>query len=113
MIATSTLSEIDLLLDEPSVYTERVALADDSKTTVHVFRRELRSTVVKVLNLGSARRVKDVGAELGGRVVAAMSGGFFARAAGQPLGELWIAGERQPHVRYPEPWRGVRGTLHV
>ena len=99
--------------DAPFVYTERVALSDDSKTTVHVLRQELRNTVVKVANLGSARRVTDVCDELGGSVVAAMSGGFFAREAGMPLGELWIDGRRRSHVPFPAPWHEVRGALHV
>jgi hypothetical protein len=99
--------------DAPFVYTERIALSDDSKTTVHVLRQELRNTVVKVVNLGSARRVTDVCNELGGHVVAAMSGGFFAREAGRPLGEVWIDGERQPHVPFPAPWHDIRGSLHV
>ncbi len=109
-----SLSRIDAALDDtPFVYTERVALADDSKTTVHVLRQELRNTVVKVANLGSARRVTDVCTELGGHVVAAMSGGFFAREAGMPLGELWIDGERQCHVPFPAPWGDIRGSLLV
>ncbi len=97
----------------PFVYTERVALSDDNKTTVHVLRQELRNTVVKVANLGSPRRVTDVCNEVGGHVVAAMSGGFFARQAGQPLGELWTAGQLQSHVPFPAPWRDIRGSLHV
>lgn len=109
-----SLGRIDAALeDTPFVYTERVAFADDSKTTVHVLRQELRNTVVKVANLGSARRVTDVCTELGGHVVAAMSGGFFAREAGMPLGEVWIGGERQSHVPFPAPWQGVRGSLLV
>ena len=109
-----SLSRIDAALeDTPFVYTERVALADDSKTTVHVLRQELRNTVVKVANLGSARRVTDVCTELGGQVMAAMSGGFFAREAGMPLGELWIGGERQSHVPFPAPWGDIRGSLLV
>jgi hypothetical protein len=109
-----SLGRIDAALDEtPFVYTERVALADDSKTTVHVLRQELRKTGVKVTNLESARRVTDVCAESGGRVVAAMSGGFFARSAGMALGELWIDGERQSHVPFPAPWSDVRGSLLV
>jgi Phosphodiester glycosidase len=108
------LGRIDAALeDTPFVYTERVALADDSKTTVHVLRQELRNTVVKVANLGSARRVTDVCTEFGGHVVAAMSGGFFAREAGMPLGELWISGERQSHVPFPAPWGDIRGSLLV
>jgi hypothetical protein len=107
-----SLGRIDAALDEtPFVYTERVALADDSKTTVHVLRQELRNTVVKVTNLGSARRVTDVCTESGGQVVAAMSGGFFAREAGMPLGELWIDGQRQSHVPFPAPWGDIRGAL--
>jgi hypothetical protein len=109
-----SLGRIDAALDEtPFVYTERVALADDSKTTVHVLRQELRNTVVKVANLGSARRVTDVCTESGGQVVAAMSGGFFAREAGMPLGELWIGGRRQSHVPFPAPWGDVRGSLLI
>ena len=107
-----SLGRIDAALDEtPFVYTERVALADDSKTTVHVLRQELRNTAVTVADLGSAKRVTDVCAESGGRVVAAMSGGFFAREAGMPLGELWIDGRRQSHVPFPTPWGDVRGSL--
>jgi hypothetical protein len=109
-----SLGRIDAALDEtPFVYTERVALGDDSKTTVHVLRQELRDTVVKVADLGSAKRVTDVCAESGGRVVAAMSGGFFAREAGMPLGELWIDGRRQSHVPFPTPWSDVRGSLFL
>ena len=107
-----SLGRIDAALDEtPFVYTERVALGDDSKTTVHVLRQELRNTAVTVADLGSAKRVTDVCAESGGRVVAAMSGGFFAREAGMPLGELWIDGRRRSHVPFPTPWGDVRGSL--
>jgi hypothetical protein len=42
-----------------------------------------------------------------------MSGGFFAREAGMPLGELWIGGLRQSHVQFPAPWRDIRGSLLV
>lgn len=96
-----------------SVYDERVALSDDSKTTVHVFRQALRDTVVSVTNLGCPKRVADICSDSGGHVVAAMSGGFFARDARQPLGELWIGGERQSHVPFQAPWDDVRGTLHI
>jgi Phosphodiester glycosidase len=42
-----------------------------------------------------------------------MSGGFFVREARQPLGELWIAGERRSHVSFQAPWHTTRGTLHI
>jgi uncharacterized protein YigE (DUF2233 family) len=104
----------DAVLDSsPLVHSERVALPDDSKTTVHVFRQALGDSVIRVASLGCAKRVADVCSESGGAVVAAMSGGFFAREARRPLGELWIAGERQPHIPFQAPWRNVRGTLHV
>jgi Phosphodiester glycosidase len=104
----------DAVLDSaPWVCGERVALSDDSKTTVHVFRQELRDTVIRVTNLGCPQRVADICKESDGHVVAAMSGGFFAREARQPLGELWIAGERQPHLPFQAPWCDVRGTLHL
>jgi Phosphodiester glycosidase len=97
----------------PVVHSERVILADDSKTNVHVLRQPLRRTVVGVASLGSAKRVTDVCDDLGGRVTAAMSGGFFAREARQPLGELWIAGTRQPYVPFQAPWHNIRGALHI
>src|SRR6478672_11983562 len=76
------------VLDSSSLaYSERVALSDDGKTNVHVFSRALRDTVISVANLGSAQRVLDVCQGLGGPVVAAMSGGFFARADRKPLGD--------------------------
>jgi uncharacterized protein YigE (DUF2233 family) len=108
------LSQRDAVLDSSSsVYGERVALSDDSKTTVHVFRQALCDTVVRVVSLECATRVTDVCSRSGDRVVAAMSGGFFAREAQQPLGELWIAGERRSHIPFQAPWCDVRGTLHV
>jgi Phosphodiester glycosidase len=97
----------------PLAYSERVVLSEDSKTTVHVLGQALDNTAVSVVRLGPARRVADVCNELGGPVVAAMSGGFFARKAHQPLGELWIDGEWQPHVSFQAPWQNIRGTLHV
>jgi uncharacterized protein YigE (DUF2233 family) len=97
----------------PLVYGDRIALADDSKTTVHVFQQALRDTVIRVASLGCAQRVTEVCGESGGTVVAAMSGGFFAREAQQPLGEVWIDGHRRPHVPFQPPWGHVRGTLHV
>ena len=73
------LDSIDAALEEtPFVYTERVALGEDSKTTVHVLRQELRNTVVTVADLGSAKRVTDVCTESGGRVVAAINTGVAA-----------------------------------
>ena len=97
----------------PLVYSERVALPDDGKTTVHVFSAALRDTVIRVASLGSAKRVADVCHDLGGQVIAAMSGGFFAREARRPLGDLWITGERQSHVPFQAPWHDIRGALHV
>ncbi len=97
----------------PSVRSERVVLPDDSKTTVHVLRQALQNTIVRVASRGSAKRVTAVCDELGGRVVAAISGGFFARETRRPLGELWITGERQSYVAFQAPWHNIRGTLHV
>jgi len=102
------------VLDSSSlVHSERVALSDDGKTNVHVFSRALRDTVISVAKLGPAQRITDVCRHLGAPVVAAMSGGFFAREARKPLGDLWIGGLRQPHVPFQGPWHKVRGSLHV
>lgn len=102
-----------VLETSPLVYSERVLLPGGRKTTVHVLRHALRDTVVRVAGLGPGKRVLDVCNELGGRVTAAMSGGFFVREVRQPLGDLWITGERQTHVPFDAPWDNLRGTLHV
>jgi len=102
-----------VLESSPLVYSDRVLLPDGRKTTVHVLSQALRNTVVKVTGLGSGKRVIDICNELDCHVVAAMSGGFFVREVRQPLGDLWITGERQAHVPFDAPWDNVRGTLHV
>jgi len=97
----------------PMVYSERVVLPGDGNATVYVLRQALCNTVVSVVSSGSAKRIVDLCNELGGKVSAAMSAGFFAREARQPLGELWIAGERQSHTPFQAPWHNIRGTLHI
>jgi hypothetical protein len=97
----------------PLAYSERLVLSDDRKTTVHVLRQALSSTLVRVASGESAKRVADVCNELGGQAVAAMSGGFFAREARQPLGDLWITGKRRSHVSFQPPWHTIRGALHI
>ena len=57
--------------------------------------------------------MSDVCDELGGNVLAGLSGGFFVREARRPLGELWIAGERQPYTPFQAPWSDIRGTLQI
>ena len=106
------LDSIDAALEEtPFVYTERVALGDDSKTTVHVFRRAAQYRHQRGQpGLGEARHGR---LQASAAVVAAMSGGFFAREAGKPLGDLWIGGKRQSHVPFPGPWHNIRGSLLV
>jgi hypothetical protein len=97
----------------PLAYSERVVLPGDGKATVYVLRHALCNTVVSVVSSASAKRIADLCNELGDNVLAAMSAGFFAREARQPLGELWIAGERQSHTSFQAPWRNIRGTLHI
>ena len=97
----------------PMVYSERVVLPGDGKVTVYVLRQVLCNTVVNVVSSSSAKRIADLCNELGGNVLAAMSAGFFAREARRPLGELWIAGERQSYTSFQAPWHGIRGTLHI
>jgi hypothetical protein len=43
----------------------------------------------------------------------ALVGGFFIRALGEPLGELWIAGRPQRSTPFDAPWNAVRACLHV
>jgi Phosphodiester glycosidase len=86
-------------------------LEGSATTTLHVahFSRDAMRPRVKLLPrsqpLGTwcaAEGVRD-----------AIVGGFFARPAGTPLGELRIQGTLLPTIPFDSPWDRVRSCLHM
>lgn len=43
----------------------------------------------------------------------AIVGGFFLRPDFQPLGEVWIAGQRHDTVAFDDPWDALRGCVEI
>lgn len=87
------------------------ALVDGARTTVHVaaypaertsVRVELMSPPVPLVSWCEKEGVSD-----------AIVGGFFVREAGEPLGEVWLRGERIPSVAFDEPWGATRSCVAI
>jgi len=42
----------------------------------------------------------------------ALSGGFFSKPEFEPLGDLYLDGDRRPSRPFRAPWSAVRGSIH-
>ena len=87
----------------------RPDLGNGQQTTVHVVRYPLAHTHVRLLCFEQATRL-DVFARTGGPSEM-LNAGFYLRAEGRPLGELWLAGEQQSSVPFDTPFDLVRGAV--
>jgi Phosphodiester glycosidase len=87
----------------------RWEMAEGETTTVHVARYLRRSTAVKVASLPMRPLEKWCRTE---GVTDAIVGGFFIRAAGMPLGDLWIDGHKQTSEPFTAPFGEVRACVH-
>lgn len=86
-------------------------LGDGALTTLHAASFELERYIPRVVQLGSPAPLVRWCRERGARD--AIVGGFFLRASGEVLGELWRDGELQPHVPFDSPWGETRACLHL
>lgn len=93
------------------VATYRRKLQDNAETTVHVAKYDRASIKPQVITFDPAERLLDYCETH--NVQDAVSGGFFVRATGIPLGEVWIDGQKQPSVRFSEPWHDRRGCMYA
>ena len=89
----------------------RVRLADGAETSVYVAVHALHRTEIRVVQFPRPVALHAWCQETG--LGEALVGGFFTRPDGEPLGELWIGGERLPSVPFMEPWDGARSCLSV
>jgi hypothetical protein len=93
------------------LHRARVPLPGGAATTLHVasYRRDAYRPRVVVLD-----RPVQLGAWCAEqRVRHALVGGFFARPAYVPLGELWIGGDRRESVPFDPPWSELRACVQV
>ena len=91
--------------------TERLRLADGSRTTLYVATYDPRRTDVRVVRLARPQPLEAWCRT--NRVPEALVGGFYARPHGTPLGELRLGGVEREHVPFAAPFDRVRACLHV
>ncbi len=87
----------------------RWEMAGGAATTVHVARYDRATTSVGVASLPMqplASWCRDQGHD------DAIVGGFFIRAGGMPLGDLWIDGRQQASEPFTHPYGEVRACVH-
>ena len=95
----------------PEALDLRVRLADGAETNAYVALYPLGRTDVRVARF--QRPLPLLGWCRDEGISEAIVGGFFTRPRGEPLGELWIEGERSPSVPFLEPWDTLRSCLNV
>lgn len=88
----------------------RCELDGGAATTVHIARYERRSTAVRVVSIPMQPLVGWCAEQ---RISDAIVGGFFIRAAGVPLGDLWIDGRRHRSEPFTPPYGAQRSCVQV
>lgn len=91
--------------------TLRVRLGDGAQTTTYAATYELARTKVRIERLARPEPLEAWC--LGHAVRDAITGGFFVRATGSPLGELRKAGVALASVPFAAPWDRERACVHV
>jgi phosphodiester glycosidase len=94
----------------PHVRSLRLRLADGAWTTLHVAAYEPERTTLRVVRFARPTPLAAWCARNGVRD--AIVGGFFVRASGNPLGELWTSGIGRATVPFAAPWNAVRACVH-
>ena len=95
----------------PAFWSFSHALADGSRTRVHVAAYPAASTRVRVELMDPPAPLASWCAA--GGVMHAVVGGFFVRDHGVPLGELWLGGRRAASVPFDEPWGATRSCIAI
>ena len=95
----------------PHVRSLRLRLADGGWTTLHVAAYEPARTTLRVVRFARPTPLAAWCARNG--VADAIVGGFFVRASGDPLGELWTSGIGRATVPFAAPWNARRACVHT
>lgn len=91
--------------------SRRVRLADGRETTVHVATFPRHRTAVRVAVFPDAQRLVDWCKRTGTRH--ALTGGFFSRRTGRPLGRVWMRGVAVETDPFGKQWADSRGAIHA
>lgn len=91
--------------------SSRLELEDGTATTLHVARFSRDAVRPRLVLLPGSQSLRTWCAAEGVRD--AIVGGFFARPAGTPLGELRIEGALLPGIPFDSPWDSVRSCIHI
>jgi Phosphodiester glycosidase len=91
--------------------SSRLRLADGAATTLHVARFSRDAIRPSIILLPGTQTLRTwCAAE---DIPDAIVGGYFARPAGAPLGELRIGSVRVSSIPFDSPWDAVRSCLHI
>jgi hypothetical protein len=88
----------------------RLLLAGGARTTIHLACYDVERTEIGVALVGQDR-LEPWCARHG--VGEALTGGFFTRPDGVPLGEVRTHGVLREHEPFDAPWHSVRACVHV
>jgi phosphodiester glycosidase len=95
----------------PHLRSLRLRLADDAWTTLRVASYDPARTEVRVVRFGRPTPLEAWCTAHG--TGEAIVGGFFVRAGGVPLGELWTSGIARATLPFAAPWNATRACVHV
>ena len=95
--------------DDKSILTYTATLEDGARTTIHVVRYRRDSIKARLVSFPQETRLLDW-CQLNG-INEAFGGGYFLREKNQPLGELWLAGSKQPTAPFAGGRNKIRGSV--
>jgi hypothetical protein len=95
----------------PQVRSLRLCLADGAWTTIHVASYDGARTEVRVVRFARPTPLDAWCAANG--AAEAIVGGYYVRATGVPLGELWTSGIARATVPFAAPHNATRACVHA
>jgi hypothetical protein len=95
----------------PHLRALRLRLADGAWTTLHAASYESARTELRVVRFARPTPLEAWCAASG--TDDAIVGGFFVRATGLPLGELWTSGIARTAAPFEAPWHARRACVHA
>jgi Phosphodiester glycosidase len=100
------------LLSRPNELASwRVMLGDGAATTLHVSRFSRDAVRARLMLLPRSQSLRAWCDAKG--IPDAIVGGFFARPAGTPMGDLRIGGMLLPSIPFDSPWDRLRSCLYI
>ena len=95
----------------PHEISTKIELKDGAQTTVHIAVHPRRTTELRVVVFPAPQRLVDWCQQTG--INPALTGGFFSRQSGKPIGRLWMRGTAIDSEPFGKRWADHRGALHT